>query len=70
MSEHTITFEIDGIEVKAAATVHEADFRGLRKLQSLTDRDFTVGVILYDGSTTARFGDRLFALPLAQLWEG
>lgn len=61
---------VAGIEVKAAATVHEADFRGLRKLQSLTDGAFTAGVILYDGTTVARFGERFFALPLSQLWEG
>jgi predicted AAA+ superfamily ATPase len=61
---------IAGVEVKAAATVRESDFRGLRKLQHATGRAFRGGVVLYDGETSAAFGDRLFAVPISALWEG
>lgn len=60
---------IAGIEVKAAATVTAADFRGLRKLQESTGKNFAAGVVLYDGEVTAPFGDRLNAVPIRCLWE-
>ena len=58
-----------GVEVKASATVTAADFRGLRKLKDATGRRFAGGVVLYDGETTASFGDGLFAVPVRALWE-
>ena len=61
---------IAGVEVKAAATVRQSDFRGLRKLQSLARDRFAAGVILYDGGTTVGFGDGMFAVPLRRLVEG
>ena len=30
---------------------------------------FVAGVVLYDGETIARFGDRLHAVPIRALWE-
>ena len=32
-------------------------------------RDFTAGVVLYDGSTTVKFAADMFAVPLSALWE-
>lgn len=61
--------EVAGIEVKAAATVMSSDFRGVLKLQCAAGTAFTAGVLLYDGETTAGFGDGLFAVPLRRLWE-
>lgn len=61
--------ELVGIEVKAAATVGAADFRGLRKLAEAGGRHFRLGVVLYDGETIVPFGDRLFAAPISCLWE-
>ena len=61
--------EIAGVEVKASATVTAADFRGLRKLRETAGSRFVGGVLLYDGETSASFGDRLFAIPVRQLWE-
>ncbi len=60
---------VAGVEVKAAATVVDADFRGLRKLREGAGERFAAGVVIYDGETTASFGDRLFALPIRNLWE-
>ncbi len=60
---------IAGIEVKAAATVTPRDFRGLRKLRESSGKNFSAGIVLYDGEVTAPFGDRLFAVPIRSLWE-
>ncbi len=61
--------EVAGIEVKAAATVTNKDFRGLRKLKQALKERFTAGVVLYDGEMSASFGDGLYALPIRTLWE-
>ncbi len=58
-----------GIEVKAAATVTAADFRGLRKLKDAAGRRFAGGVVLHDGTMSVRFGEGLFAVPIRALWE-
>jgi len=61
---------IAGVEVKAAATVTSRDFRGLRKLRHAAGERFSAGVVLYDGETSAGFGDRFFAVPIRTMWEG
>ena len=60
---------VAGVEVRAAATVHDADFRGLRKLRNALGPRFAGGVVLYDGELGAPFGERLRAAPLRALWE-
>ena len=60
---------VAGVEVKASATVTAADFRGLRKLKEVSGKRFAGGVVLYDGETSAGFGDGLYAVPVRQLWE-
>lgn len=61
--------KLAGIEVKASSTVTAADFRGLRKLAAAVGKRFTAGVVLYDGETSAGFGDNLYAVPIRALWE-
>ena len=61
--------QVAGIEIKAAATVTAADFKGLRKLKEAAGKRFAAGVVLYDGEVTAPFGDGLFAVPIRALWE-
>jgi uncharacterized protein len=60
---------VAAIEVKAAATVTAADFRGLRKMQTALGTRFAAGVVLYDGETSVRFGEGLFAVPIRALWQ-
>jgi len=60
---------VSGLEVKAAATVVESDFRGLRKLREAAGRRFRSGVVLYDGTASVSFGEGLFAVPIRRLWE-
>lgn len=59
--------EVLGIEVKAAATVSAADFKGLRRLKEHTGRDFIAGIVLYDGDKALPFGEGMWAVPLAAL---
>ena len=60
---------VAGVEVKAAATIREADLRGLLKLKNAAGKRFVAGVVLYDGSATIEFRDGLFAVPVRRLWE-
>jgi hypothetical protein len=60
---------VAGVEVKAGATVTAADFRGLRKLRGAAGKRFVGGVVLYDGETSASFGDGMYAVPIRALWE-
>ena len=61
--------KVVGIEVKAASTVGQDDFRGLRHLAQRLGDDFLVGLILYTGQQTLSFGPRLRAVPVSALWE-
>jgi hypothetical protein len=61
---------VAGVEVKSAASVNDADLRGLRKLRDASGPRFRAGVVLYDGTATIPFGDNLYAVPLRALWEG
>ncbi len=63
------TRQLAGVEVKAAASVSSSDFRGLRKLASAAGQRFVAGVVLYDGETSASFGESLYAVPVRRLWE-
>lgn len=56
-----------GIEVKASHTVMNQDFRGLRKLAALTNKNWISGIVLYNGSQCLSFGDNFWAIPFALL---
>ncbi len=60
---------VAGVEVKAAASVIDRDFRGLRKLREAAGDRFVHGVVLYDGTATIPFGDQFHAVPIRLLWE-
>jgi len=61
--------QVVGIEVKAATTVGLDDFRGLRRLAGRLGGDFIAGVVLYTGTSTLPFGDKLRAVPVSALWQ-
>jgi uncharacterized protein len=60
---------IVGIEVKASATVTSADFSGLRMLAEACGERFQTGLVLYDHDKTIPFGERLYAAPIASIWQ-
>jgi predicted AAA+ superfamily ATPase len=57
-----------GIEIKAASSVGERDFRGLRRLREILGAKFHTGIVQYDGDHVLPFGVRLVAVPLSTLW--
>ncbi len=61
---------VAAIEVKSAASLSERDFRGLRHLQEKLGDRFEQGVVLYTGERALPWGDRLWGLPVAALWDG
>jgi hypothetical protein len=61
--------ELVGVEVKSAATVTGADFKGLRALAEVAGRRFRCGVALYTGGEAVPFGERLYAVPVEALWR-
>ncbi len=61
--------EVVGVEVKAGATPHSDDFAGLRYLRDKLGEQFKAGALLYTGSQTLPFGDRLAAVPVSGLWD-
>jgi hypothetical protein len=60
---------VAGVEVKASATVTAADFRALAKVRDTVGARFAAGVVLYDGESSLRFGDRMFAVPIRAMWD-
>ncbi|MGH7727832.1 MAG: ATP-binding protein [Vulcanimicrobiaceae bacterium] len=58
-----------GVEVKAATSVSRSDFRGLEALREIAGRSFCCGVVVHCGERTLPFGDRLFSVPIAALWQ-
>jgi uncharacterized protein len=58
-----------GIEVKAAASASEADFRGLKQLRDKLGDLFVAGVVLHLGTRSFRQHGKLLALPLDRIWD-
>lgn len=61
--------KVVGIEVKAAASLAAADFAGLRALAAMAGERFHLGVMLYAGTESLPFGERLVAAPISSLWS-
>lgn len=58
-----------GMEVKAASTARSDDFDGLKELAHHLKSRFSQGVVLYAGDSIIPFGDRLWAVPVEDLWR-
>jgi len=58
-----------GIEVKAAAAVSAADARHLAWLRDQIAGEFAAGYVLHTGRLTHSLGDKLWAVPIAALWQ-
>ena len=58
------------IEVKSARSVNQGDTNGLAFLRERLGDRFACGILFHTGPLTARFGDRIWAVPVAALWGG
>ena len=56
------------LEVKAAATVRERDWRPMAKIRDARSEDFRAGFLIHAGAQTVPLGDRLWAVPISALW--
>jgi uncharacterized protein len=56
------------IEVKAAATLRERDWRPMAKIRDARREDFRAGFLVHAGSQTFPLGDRLWEVPISALW--
>ncbi len=57
-----------GVEVKASATLHSGDIRGLQALASAAGRRWVRGVVLYAGTEVVPFAGNLHGVPASHLW--
>ena len=57
------------VEIKAASTVDQRDARHLAWLRDQLGATFQRGIILHTGATTYPLGDRVWAVPIAALWQ-
>ena len=58
-----------GIEVKATTSPGKSAFRGLEYLRNRAGNRFIAGIVLHTGQRSVPFGDRLWALPMATIWD-
>ena len=58
------------VEVKASATLHPGDYRGVRAFQELAGQRFVRGVVLYGGSEVIPLAKGVEAAPVGALWSG
>lgn len=58
-----------GIEVKSGSTLKSDHFTGLKLLRDRLGDRFAGGYVLNTAATGVRFGERLWGLPIAALWE-
>lgn len=58
-----------GIEVKAAMSISQKDFKGLIFLRDQLGAQFQAGIVLHAGKQILPMGDRLWAMPISTLWS-
>ena len=61
---------IAGVEVKSSHRVSSSDFRHLQKLADKVGDRFSAGALLYTGNSLLSFGEKMFAVPITELWGG
>ena len=58
------------VEVKSARSVNRRDASGLTFLRDRLGDRFQCGILFHTGPLTARLGERVWAVPVAALWDG
>lgn len=62
--------KIVGMEVKSSHNVNAQDFKGLKALQADAGEKFQNGFVLYGGNEIIPFGEKLWAVPITNLFIG
>lgn len=57
------------IEVKNSDSVSAKDFNGIKVFKEINGQDFQGGIVLYSGKEAVPFGEKLWAVPHAVLWQ-
>jgi predicted AAA+ superfamily ATPase len=65
----SLSGDVAAVETKAAAGVSTADIRGLELLRGKLGSRFKAGGVIYSGENTLKMSDRVWAVPLAGLWQ-
>ncbi|MEO7397899.1 MAG: DUF4143 domain-containing protein, partial [Ilumatobacteraceae bacterium] len=58
------------IEVKSARSANQRDASGLTFLRDRLGDRFQCGIVFHTGPLTTRLGERVWAVPVAALWDG
>ena len=61
--------QIVGLEVKSGTKASREDAKGLLWLRDKVGDDFRFGAVLYSGEVPFKIDDRIWALPIASLWQ-
>jgi hypothetical protein len=61
--------QVAAVEIKEGAAADPAAVRNLTRLRDQLGDRFAADVVLHTGARGSKLGDRLFALPIAALWE-
>ncbi|MBO9572929.1 MAG: ATP-binding protein [Chitinophagaceae bacterium] len=62
--------QIYGIEIKSTATIHEEDFKGLKKLSEVAGNKFRRGIVIYTGDqAVSGLAKNIYAVPVSALWS-
>lgn len=60
---------IIAIEIKAASSISQKDFAGLKRIREISGKRFHCGLVLYTGTEVHPFGDKMFAAPVSSIWQ-
>ena len=60
--------KVIGIEVKSSTGIKPVDFRALKRLKDDLGETFVCGIILHDGDLIQSPSEKLYAMPVSQLW--
>ncbi len=75
LQQYEIDFmlELDGrivaIEVKANIGIKSEDFKAMKRLKEAIGSSFACGIVLNTGDRIQRMGEKLYAMPVSQLWS-
>jgi predicted AAA+ superfamily ATPase len=58
-----------GFEIKSGSRISADSFKGLAALSRFSGSSFKAGFVLYTGTRSFCYADRLYVMPISKLWE-